>query len=719
MMNKNEHLRTMYEAVPVVAGMNRVEGFEPLDLLGCAASPEAGGERPELGLAYKKLWFRLANPKGRIQTEKISLTESEAVFEARIYLDCGDENPVSSFISCSTRQEAPGGRYIQAAQDGAVDQALADAGFGMQFACVPADYCGAEGNRTVLSDDECGVGREKNGAGSGAAGAVHPAPNTGQSGKAAMSFSGEVAGREIKAVPGQGVQPAGNAGTVRPAVGQVQPQVGSAEPVQNAGIQRQAESAGNIRPVQGIGIQGQNAVGNAGPMQTGAAQRQSAVAAGNVRPVQAGAVQRQNATAGNVRPVQTGAVQRQNAAAGNIRPMQAGAVQRQNVAAVGGARVIQGGAVQRQSAAMGNARPVQAGSNQEQNAVSAGNDGLVQAPLSPGTAQFPGAAMRQTQAVQAGGGGPIQTFGVQNQSGQPVGASKPAQGAVHQEQNVRPGGNQADVRSAMAQVQPEQRPAAVTQGAHPAAGELPDQLPIPPASTGGMEGMRSAAQKETRKEDQLPVPPAGETGQNAQAARAAADKLPVPPRDNSGGKTQESVQKAMNLLGGQMPSAGAEGNSAGSMAVNRTGSKGTNPAEGTAGDNGRNTAKGTVGDKDRNAAKGTAEDISPNAIAIGASQQAAGIQQSQPESAGTQEDSGSRFTPDMPVEEILAGMTLEEAGRVVVDTGVCRGQTLAEVAQRRPPSLKFYRYGGYKGDNNILRAAAQIMLDSMEAKKAG
>ena len=108
-----------------------------------------------------------------------------------------------------------------------------------------------------------------------------------------------------------------------------------------------------------------------------------------------------------------------------------------------------------------------------------------------------------------------------------------------------------------------------------------------------------------------------------------------------------------------------------------------------------------------------------NTNAIGASPQETSSQQPQPESAGTQEDSGARFTPDMPVEEILAGMTLEEAGRVVVDTGVCRGQTLAEVAQRRPPSLKFYRYGGYKGDNNILRAAAQIMLDSMEAKRAG
>lgn len=79
----------------------------------------------------------------------------------------------------------------------------------------------------------------------------------------------------------------------------------------------------------------------------------------------------------------------------------------------------------------------------------------------------------------------------------------------------------------------------------------------------------------------------------------------------------------------------------------------------------------------------------------------------------------SCYTPDMPVEEIVKLMTFEEAEKVVVDIGVCKGMTMAEVAERRPPSLKFYLYGGYKGNNNILRAAAQIMLDSLELQKAG
>lgn len=79
----------------------------------------------------------------------------------------------------------------------------------------------------------------------------------------------------------------------------------------------------------------------------------------------------------------------------------------------------------------------------------------------------------------------------------------------------------------------------------------------------------------------------------------------------------------------------------------------------------------------------------------------------------------SGYMPDTPVEEILSRMTFEEAQKVVVDVGACKGWTMAEVADRRPPSLKYYVYGGYKGDNNILRAAAKIMLDSLEAKKAG
>lgn len=78
-----------------------------------------------------------------------------------------------------------------------------------------------------------------------------------------------------------------------------------------------------------------------------------------------------------------------------------------------------------------------------------------------------------------------------------------------------------------------------------------------------------------------------------------------------------------------------------------------------------------------------------------------------------------KYTADMPVEEIRKQMTFEEAQKVVVDVGICNGWTIGEVAEKRPASLKFYVYGGYKGNNNVLRAAAQITLDSLAEKKAG
>ena len=75
------------------------------------------------------------------------------------------------------------------------------------------------------------------------------------------------------------------------------------------------------------------------------------------------------------------------------------------------------------------------------------------------------------------------------------------------------------------------------------------------------------------------------------------------------------------------------------------------------------------------------------------------------------------YTPDMPVEDILKVMTLEQAQEVVVDSGVCRGLTIAEVAKKRPVNLRFYLTPGNKSKDNIVRAAAQLVLNSLQ--KAG
>ncbi len=78
------------------------------------------------------------------------------------------------------------------------------------------------------------------------------------------------------------------------------------------------------------------------------------------------------------------------------------------------------------------------------------------------------------------------------------------------------------------------------------------------------------------------------------------------------------------------------------------------------------------------------------------------------------QSSKSNFTPDMPVEAIMPQMTLNYAVNVVIDCGFYKGKTLGQVAQEKPSSLEWY-VNTYKGNNNILRAAAKFLLDSAAA----
>ena len=76
------------------------------------------------------------------------------------------------------------------------------------------------------------------------------------------------------------------------------------------------------------------------------------------------------------------------------------------------------------------------------------------------------------------------------------------------------------------------------------------------------------------------------------------------------------------------------------------------------------------------------------------------------------------YTDDMPVEEICQMMTLEEAGAVKVPNGPCAGWTMAQVAERRPSSLRFY-LTKFCECGNIQKAAATLLVQDLEQKKAG
>lgn len=130
-MNAKESA-TIYESVPMVSELNKVQGFDPLKFL---RKTDKGGKN--LDLKYKKLWFRLKYPNGRIKLSALKITDQLAIIEARVYFDKSDAQPKASFIAQREAASTPGGLYIESAQHAAIDQALSDAGFGIQFTAAP------------------------------------------------------------------------------------------------------------------------------------------------------------------------------------------------------------------------------------------------------------------------------------------------------------------------------------------------------------------------------------------------------------------------------------------------------------------------------------------------------------------------------------------------------------------------------------------------------
>ena len=122
---------TLFHAVPVVSELNRVAGFDPLRFL------KKTGNGHELELRYKKLWFRLKYPAGRTRLTPLRITDQLAIIEAKVFFDKDDTDPASSYIATMTQENAPAGLYIQAAEHNALDMALTNAGFGVQFAPMP------------------------------------------------------------------------------------------------------------------------------------------------------------------------------------------------------------------------------------------------------------------------------------------------------------------------------------------------------------------------------------------------------------------------------------------------------------------------------------------------------------------------------------------------------------------------------------------------------
>ena len=127
----------MYGTVAAIQELNRVEGFEPRNYMRQLAG-DGQTAKYYLDVVYRKLWFRLKYPNGKIVKTLKKLTDQVAIVEARVYLDRND--PEDSFISNAlaqkymTADDQFGNKYVELAETAAVGRALADAGFGLQFA---------------------------------------------------------------------------------------------------------------------------------------------------------------------------------------------------------------------------------------------------------------------------------------------------------------------------------------------------------------------------------------------------------------------------------------------------------------------------------------------------------------------------------------------------------------------------------------------------------
>lgn len=130
-MNANE--TTIIRTVPAAGALHKVPGFDPLSHLQRVTNGN-GDQVLQLGLPYKRLWFRLACPSGRLLLNPLRITDQMAIFEAQVFFQREDPTPASSFTSTKTAQEARG--YIRAAQDEALSIALDNAGFGIQLCDV-------------------------------------------------------------------------------------------------------------------------------------------------------------------------------------------------------------------------------------------------------------------------------------------------------------------------------------------------------------------------------------------------------------------------------------------------------------------------------------------------------------------------------------------------------------------------------------------------------
>ena len=126
----NIEKNTTQEAARTIRAPQRVPGFDPMKFARKVEN-KAGDKVLTLDLKHKKAWFRTACPNGGVVLNPLRVTDRLAIFEARLFADTDDRNPLASFTATRTADKATGTQYIRAAQEDALNEALENAGFGL------------------------------------------------------------------------------------------------------------------------------------------------------------------------------------------------------------------------------------------------------------------------------------------------------------------------------------------------------------------------------------------------------------------------------------------------------------------------------------------------------------------------------------------------------------------------------------------------------------
>ena len=111
--------------------LNRLPGFNFMEYTYVKDLGE-GKKDLFMSLEGQKTWFRLACPNGGLGLNALRVTDTMAIFEARVFADVNDRSPLASFTATKKVDKATGDAYIRTAQDAALEEALKSAGFCIQ-----------------------------------------------------------------------------------------------------------------------------------------------------------------------------------------------------------------------------------------------------------------------------------------------------------------------------------------------------------------------------------------------------------------------------------------------------------------------------------------------------------------------------------------------------------------------------------------------------------